>query len=102
MMFRDLDEGGITNFIYPSFSGGNFRGGNGYHMETATGGAEYDFGGTAKGESKSVSFKPLCGILSQGKYLPMMWGGLAFEFELIGDKGDAFADSVTGVIFLTN
>ena len=26
----------------------------------------------------------------------MMWGGLVFEFELIGDKGDAFADSVTG------
>ena len=21
-----------------------------------------------------------------------MWGGLVFEFELIGDKGDAFAD----------
>ena len=73
--------------FYPSYSGGNFRGGNGYHMETATGGAEYDFGGIAPGESKSVSFKPLCGILSQGKYLPMMWGGLVFEFELISDKG---------------
>ena len=53
-----------------------------------------------KGESKSVSFKPLCGILSQSKYLPMMWGGLVFEFELIGDKGDAFADSVAGGYFL--
>ena len=29
-----------------------------------------------------------------------MWGGLVFEFEIIGDKGDAFADSVTGVNFL--
>ena len=85
---------------YPSYSGGNFRGGNGYHMETPSRGAEYDFGGIAPGESKSVSFKPLCGILAQGKYLPMMWGGLVFEFELIGDKGDAFADSVLGGIFL--
>ena len=68
-------------------------------METVTGGAEYAFGGLAPGESKSVSFKPLCGIVSQGKYLPMMWGGLVFEFELIGDKGDAFADSVTGGFF---
>ena len=71
-------------------------------METPSGGAEYDFGGIAPGESKSVSFKPLCGILAQGKYLPMMWGGLVFEFELIGDKGDAFADSVTGGNFFTN
>ena len=25
-----------------------------------------------------------------------MWGGLVFEFELIGDKGDAFAEGVAG------
>ena len=88
-----------NEIYYPTYNGGNFRGGNGYHMETPSGGAEYDFGGIAPGESKSVSFKPLCGILSQGKMLPMMWGGLVFEFELIRDKGDAFADSVAGGIF---
>ena len=38
----------------------------------------YDFLGIPPGSSTSVSFKPLCGLLSQGKYLPMMWGGLAF------------------------
>ena len=68
-------------------------------METVAAGSEYAYGGIAPGESKSVSFKPLCGILSQGKMLPMMWGGLVFEFELIGDKGDAFATSVAGGVF---
>ena len=29
----------------------------------------------------------------------MMWGGLVFEFELISDKGEAFADSVVGSNF---
>ena len=43
----------------------------------------------------------MCGLLSQGKYLPMMWGGLVFEFELIGNKEEAFADGVTGGNFTT-
>ena len=85
--------------FYTSYNGGNFRGGNGYHTETATGGAEYEFGCIAAGESKSVSFKPLCGILSQGKYLPMMWGGLVFEFELIVIKEKHLLIRWQGVIF---
>ena len=30
----------------------------------------------------------------------MMWGGLVFEFEIISDKTEAFADGVAGGYFL--
>jgi hypothetical protein len=29
---------------------------------------------------KTVSFKPLFGLLNQPKYLPLQWGGLVLEF----------------------
>ena len=81
---------------YPSYAGGSFRGGGSYHIEGVLTASEYDFGGIAPNESKSTSFKPMCGLLCQGKYLPMMWGGLVFEFEIISDKTEAFADGVAG------
>ena len=39
-------------------------------------------------------------LLCQSKYLPMMWDGLVFEFEIISDKTEAFADGVAGGYFL--
>ena len=99
---RDKDD--VSSFgrrwddrtYYSDALGGSFCGGNSYRAEAGTVGAKYDFGGIAQNDSKSVSFKPLCGLLSQGKYIPMMWGGLVFEFEIISDKTEAFADSVAG------
>ena len=35
---------------YPTYEGGNFRGGGSYHMETSSLGAEYAYGGLAPGE----------------------------------------------------
>ena len=81
---------------YPPYAGGSFQGGGSYHSEAGLVVAEYDIGGIAPNESKSVSFKPLCGLLCQSKYLPMMWGGLVFEFEIISDKTEAFADGGAG------
>ena len=66
---------------YPSYSGGSFCGAGQYNIGTQTAATKLDYGGIAPGKSKSVSFKPLCGILSQGKYLPMMWGGLALNLN---------------------
>ena len=68
-------------------------------METGTTPIEYVYNGIAPNQSNSVSFKPLCGLLSQEKYLPMMWGGLVFEFEIISDKTEAFADPFAGANF---
>ena len=81
---------------YPPYEGASFRGGDTYHMESLSLGSEYNFGGIAPTESKSVSFKPMCGLLCQDKYLPMMWGGFVFDFEIISDATEAFADSVAG------
>ena len=81
---------------YPPYEGGTFGGGDQYRIEAAGLGAEYAYGGLAPNESKSVSFKPMCGLLCQSKYLPMMWGGLVFEFEIISDKTEAFADCGAG------
>ena len=59
-----------------------------------------DYGGIGPGNSQTVSFKPMIGVLNQSKYLPLMWGGFVMEFEIIGDAAEAFADSVTGGHFL--
>ena len=61
--------------FYPTYDGAIFRGGGSTQVASAESKAELDFGGIAKGESRRVSFKPMCGLLCQGKYLPMMWGG---------------------------
>jgi len=81
---------------YPPYEGGTFRGGDRYRLEAFDLGAEYAYGGLASNATKSVSFKPMCGLLCQSKYIPMMWGGLVFEFEIISDKTEAFADGDAG------
>ena len=68
---------------------GNFRGSNSGH---------FDFMGIAPGESKSVSFKPLCGLLSQGKYLPMMWGVLFLSLKSLVIKQKHLRIQSMGVI----
>ena len=39
---------------YPVYEGASLRGGDAYHMEAISAGAEYDFGGIAPNESKNV------------------------------------------------
>ena len=41
--------------------------------------------------SKTVSFKPLLGLFNQPKYLPLMWGGLVMEFEIVTNSADCVA-----------
>lgn len=48
-------------------------------VETPTGGS------VRAGQSRYVSFKPLCGILNQSKLLPLDLCPLEFEFELVDD-----------------
>ncbi len=40
------------------------------------------------GDSKTVAFRPLCGLFNQSKYIPLKWCPLVLEFEL-GDVNDA-------------
>jgi hypothetical protein len=35
------------------------------------------------GGSRAVTFKPLCGLLNQSKYIPLSWCPLTFEFEVV-------------------
>jgi hypothetical protein len=46
-------------------------------------------GYTADTNKKAVTFKPLFGLLNQPKYLPLMWGGLVLELELVTSPLDA-------------
>ena len=32
--------------------------------------------GIPKSGSKTVTFKPLCGLFNQSRYIPLMWGGI--------------------------
>ena len=41
------------------------------------------FGSIDEGEKRTVSFKPLFGILNQPKYIPLSWCPLTFEFEIV-------------------
>ena len=38
--------------------------------------------------NKAVSFKPLSGLFNQEKYIPLMWGGITLEFEIVGGATD--------------
>ena len=45
--------------------------------------------GVAQGKRKTVSFRPLCGILRQPKYLCLKYmSSLTFEFELVNGADD--------------
>ena len=37
----------------------------------------------------NASFKPLCGLLTQNKYIPLTWCPLVFEFEIVSGDTDA-------------
>ena len=48
------------------------------------------------GSSRSVSFKPLFGLLNQPKYIPLMWSPLMLEFEVVNGVNDAIGGGKTG------
>jgi hypothetical protein len=45
-----------------------------------------NFPGIAGGQSQTITFTPLSGILSQPKYLPLRYAPLTFELELVSDN----------------
>jgi hypothetical protein len=51
------------------------------------------------GSSRSVSFKPLFGLLNQQKYIPLMWSPLMFEFEVVNGATDAIAGTNAGLAY---
>jgi len=48
--------------------------------------------------SKTVSFKPLLGLFNQSKYIPLMWGSLVLEYEIVTNATDSIA-SLSGADF---
>lgn len=57
-------------------------------VETPTGGS------VRAGQSRYVSFKPLCGILNQSKLIPLDLCPLEFEFELVDDPTSPLIQTV--------
>ena len=51
------------------------------------------------GSSRSVSFKPLFGLLNQQKYIPLMWSPLMFEFEVVNGASDAIVGINSGLAY---
>jgi hypothetical protein len=47
--------------------------------------------GIPPSSSRSVSFKPLFGILNQPKYIPLSWCPMMMEFEMVNNSEDAIA-----------
>ena len=68
-----------------------------------------NFKGIDSGESQTVLFKPLSGLLNQAKYLPLRYAPLTIELELVSDattpivsymggtEANAFAEANTSI-----
>jgi hypothetical protein len=53
------------------------------------------------GSARSVSFKPLFGLLNQPKYIPLMWSPLMLEFEVVNGATDAISGAKGGLRYDT-
>ena len=75
--------------VYNTFTTGNFPG-------IPPKGGQYN--------SMNACFKPLCGLLAQTKYIPLMWCPLTFEFEVVSGATDAIISpsGATGTFNTTN
>lgn len=60
--------------------------------------------GIEEGGSRTVSFKPLFGVLNQPKYIPLSWCPMMMEFELVNNAEDAIAspNGLTGAFKTTD
>ena len=55
--------------------------------------------GIAANSYRTVSFKPLIGLFSQSKYIPLMWCPLTLEFEIVSSATDAIGSTIAGGAF---
>ena len=72
--------------------------GFGYHLGDGAAINDTNAPGVAQNKKKTVSFRPLCGILRQDKYLCLKYmGSLILAFELISNSDDVViaADGTT-------
>ena len=53
------------------------------------------------GQSKTVSFKPLSGLLSCGKLLPLRWAPITIELEIVQNATDTIISEVDAALGLT-
>jgi hypothetical protein len=51
------------------------------------------------GQSQTVLFKPLSGLLNQSKYLPIRYCPLTIELEIVSNSGDPIISDLTGPVF---
>ena len=55
--------------------------------------------GIARKASTTVALNPLCGLFNQSKHIPLRWGGIILEFEVVGTATDVIVDKVFGATF---
>jgi hypothetical protein len=55
--------------------------------------------GLPGGQSQTVLFKPLSGLLNQPKYLPLRYCPLTIELEIVSNSGDPIISDLTGTVF---
>ena len=51
------------------------------------------------GQSQTVLFKPLSGLLNQSKYLPIRYAPLTIELEIVSNSNDPIISDLTGTVF---
>ena len=66
---------------------------------TETGYDQHTLFGIYGGQSQTVLFKPLSGLLNQPKYLPLRYCPLTIELELVSNGGDPIISDLTGAQF---
>ena len=57
--------------------------------------------GIPASSSINACFKPLCGLLNQNKFIPLMWCPLTFEFEVVSGATDAIVSPAGDTLALT-
>ena len=74
------------------------------HIRYDTTKNDANFPGIPEGESQTIMFTPLSGLLSQQKYVPLRTAALTFELELISNYTDPFVlnTMTTGVFTQQN
>ena len=65
------------------------------NINTTSEGAEDSPSRLPKGETQTLCFTPLSGLLSQDKFLPIRYCPIQLEFELVGNASDAVQGAVS-------
>ena len=84
--------------------GGRFDSPANYNNGNPTVNAWLNVGIAGASYKPNITFKPLLGLFTQTKYIPLMWCPLTLELEIVGNSTDAILDptATSDTTFTTN